>query len=256
MSFDPLQIWRALADATRWRILKELATKPQTTGELAAKFQQTRFGVMKHLGVLCEANLVTFERKGRERWNYLNAAQLRLAIDTLLQPQNRKWSDALLQLKNTVEQCGDTMPEITTIDIRQNLTFNAPAQTVFSALTEHINAWWTEPYRQTASGELKLESHLGGTLAEVSDNGHGSIWGYVEEIKPPERLAISGRFAVKGALSGRIVFSLRNTGSETKLSLSHEAIGMISPEMTENFTQGWHDLLNVRLRAFLDGAIQ
>lgn len=251
MSFDPLQIWRALADATRWSILKELAIKPQTTGELASKFEQTRFGVMKHLGILCDANLVTFERKGRERWNYLNAAQLGLAIDTLLQPQDRKWSDALLKLKNSVEQSDNNMPEITKIDIRQNLKFNASAETIFSALTENIDAWWTAPYRQTENGKLSLENYLGGTLSEISESGHGSIWGYVEEIKPPELLTISGRFAVKGALSGKIVFSLNSIGSETELSLSHEAIGMIPPEMAENFYQGWDELLNFRLRAFL-----
>lgn len=256
MSFDPLQIWRALADATRWNILKELATKPQTTGELAAKFQQTRFGVMKHLGILCDANLVTFERKGRERWNYLNAAQLRLAIDTLLQPQNRKWSNALVKLKHNVEQGRINMPEITTIDIRQNISFNGPAEVIFAALTENIDEWWTEPYRQTANGALKLECHLGGKLAEISGCGHGSIWGFVEEIKPPELLAISGRFAVKGALSGRVVFALKEEGSETELSLSHEAIGMIPPEMTENFTQGWDDLLNIRLRSFIEALPQ
>lgn len=252
MSFDPLDIWRALADATRWSILKELAAKPQTTGELAAKFQQTRFGVMKHLGILCDANLVTYERKGRERWNYLNAAQLRVAIDALLQPQDQKWAEALLRIKNNVEKRDNVMPEITTIDIRQNLKFNATSELIFSALTENINDWWIGPYRQTVNGKLKLESHLGGTLREISDSGHGSVWGYVEEIRPPELLAISGRFAVKGALSGRVVFRLNAFGSETELSLTHEAIGMIPQEMTENFTQGWNDLLNVRLRAFLE----
>ncbi len=60
--------WRALADPPRRRILDLLRRRPTTTAELAAQFECTRFGVMKHLGVLVDAGLVVVRREGRQRW--------------------------------------------------------------------------------------------------------------------------------------------------------------------------------------------
>lgn len=68
-SSDP--VWRALADPRRRRILAALRAGPRTTGELAERFEISRYGVMKHLATLVEAGLVRVERRGRERWNHL-----------------------------------------------------------------------------------------------------------------------------------------------------------------------------------------
>jgi uncharacterized protein YndB with AHSA1/START domain/DNA-binding transcriptional ArsR family regulator len=249
MKVDLLPTWRALADATRWSILQELATQPQTTGALAEKFAQTRFGVMKHLQVLCDANLVTFERRGRERWNYFNAAQIELAVSALTKPQDRNWARALLSLKNHIDQSEDAMQPVTSLSIRQELSFDVPAEIIFNAITGDIGLWWGEPYRQTAKGRLYLNPKVGGQFLETNDAGHAALWGTVEEVNPPSLLSLSGRFAVKGAVAGRVVFSLTEDNGQTTLSLAHDAVGMIPPAMIENFTQGWDDLLNHRLRA-------
>ena len=55
---DP--VWRALADPTRRDLLDLLRTGPKTTGQLVEAVPMlSRFGVMKHLGVLEEAGLLT-----------------------------------------------------------------------------------------------------------------------------------------------------------------------------------------------------
>jgi DNA-binding transcriptional ArsR family regulator len=69
-------VWRALADPTRREILDLLRERPLTTGEIADHFEQTRFGVMKHLNVLVDAELVVVIRDGRKRWNHLNPMPL------------------------------------------------------------------------------------------------------------------------------------------------------------------------------------
>lgn len=74
-------VWRALADPTRRRILDLLRQEPRTTGALCREFEVTRYAVMKHLSVLEHGGLVRTERRGRERWNYLQAEQLRIVID-------------------------------------------------------------------------------------------------------------------------------------------------------------------------------
>ncbi len=70
--------WKALADPTRRTILDRLQDGPRTTGDLCRFFQTSRFAVMKHLDVLAAAGLVVAERRGRERWNHLDPAPLRL----------------------------------------------------------------------------------------------------------------------------------------------------------------------------------
>ena len=71
---DDNQIFKALANATRRRILDALKAGPQTTGALAELMPELdRTTVMQHLGVLVKADLIIVERRGRERWNHLNA---------------------------------------------------------------------------------------------------------------------------------------------------------------------------------------
>lgn len=67
-------VFRALANETRRRILDALKAGPQTTGALCKLLPALdRTTVMQHLGVLTAAGLVIVERRGRERWNHLNA---------------------------------------------------------------------------------------------------------------------------------------------------------------------------------------
>jgi DNA-binding transcriptional ArsR family regulator len=65
--------FRALANATRRRILDQLKDGPRTTGDLCSAFPGLdRCTVMQHLKVLEDAGLVIVQRKGRERWNHLD----------------------------------------------------------------------------------------------------------------------------------------------------------------------------------------
>jgi DNA-binding transcriptional ArsR family regulator len=60
-------VFAALADPTRWRLLGTLAQQGEGTATtLAAELPVSRPAVIKHLGVLDRAGLVTRERAGRE----------------------------------------------------------------------------------------------------------------------------------------------------------------------------------------------
>ena len=85
------EVFKALADPTRRGLLDELFRRDgQTLSELEERLPMTRFGVMKHLRVLEEANLVTTRRRGREKLHFLNPIPIRLVHDrfvaTRLQP--------------------------------------------------------------------------------------------------------------------------------------------------------------------------
>ncbi|MEM7358422.1 MAG: metalloregulator ArsR/SmtB family transcription factor [Pseudomonadota bacterium] len=71
------QVWKALADGKRRRILDELSQGPRSTGDLVKLFPTIgRTGVMKHIQVLENASLIEIRREGCVRWNYLNPEQI------------------------------------------------------------------------------------------------------------------------------------------------------------------------------------
>lgn len=70
--FDAL--FKALGHRARRRILDMIKDGPKTTGALCeALTDLDRCTVMQHLSVLEKAGLVVVERRGRERWNHLDA---------------------------------------------------------------------------------------------------------------------------------------------------------------------------------------
>lgn len=72
------QVFKALANSTRRRILDLLRDEPRTTGDVCAHFVGLdRCTTMQHLGVLEQAGLVVVQRSGRERWNHLNVLPIK-----------------------------------------------------------------------------------------------------------------------------------------------------------------------------------
>lgn len=98
-------IFKAMADPTRRQLLDSLRERPgQSLQELEGQLEMTRFGVMKHLAVLEEANLVIAKRKGRFKYHYLNALPLQEAIDRWIEPLLVKpAARAVLDLKSQLE---------------------------------------------------------------------------------------------------------------------------------------------------------
>lgn len=104
MGEDLEKVWKALADPTRRRILDLLRDGPRTTTAIAAAFPTTRYAIMKHLRVLERAGLVLVERRGRERWNHLNAVPLRAIYERWISRYADRWAVSLLSLKRHLER--------------------------------------------------------------------------------------------------------------------------------------------------------
>jgi DNA-binding transcriptional ArsR family regulator len=99
--------WRALSDPTRRRVLDLLRSGPMTTGQVAGAIPDlSRFAVMKHLSVLEEADLVVVVRRGRERWNHLNAVPIQRIYERWISPFEGLWASSLLRLKRNAERKG------------------------------------------------------------------------------------------------------------------------------------------------------
>lgn len=62
-------VFRAIADPTRRRIIELLAERPRTAGEIANAFESCQSTVSEHLAVLRRAELVSYtDEKGRRTY--------------------------------------------------------------------------------------------------------------------------------------------------------------------------------------------
>lgn len=97
-------IFKALGHRARRRILDALKEKSLTTGALCARFPELdRCTVMQHLGVLEEAGLVIAERKGRERWNHLDALPIHAIHERWIGPYAAYAASMLSRLKQGLD---------------------------------------------------------------------------------------------------------------------------------------------------------
>lgn len=58
-------VWKALADPTRRKILELLKNKSLNAGEIAAEFNMTKPSISNHLSILKQADLVNSEKIGQ-----------------------------------------------------------------------------------------------------------------------------------------------------------------------------------------------
>ena len=97
-------VFKSLSDPTRRALMDLLKDGPKSTTQLVSAFPaMTRFGVMKHLGVLEAASLVVSKKEGRTRWYHLNAAPLRMIYERWVSTYEDQWAAPLVRLKERLE---------------------------------------------------------------------------------------------------------------------------------------------------------
>jgi len=106
------QLWAAVAEPGRRRLLDVLVVRGEATPTMLAKeLPFTRQAVSKHLVVLVEAGLVDARRQGREVRYKVRPARLEAAAQALNAAASR-WDRRLVAIKRLAEQTarGSTSP--------------------------------------------------------------------------------------------------------------------------------------------------
>jgi DNA-binding transcriptional ArsR family regulator len=98
-----MQVFDALADPTRRRIVELLARRERSSGELAGHFRLSQPAVSKHLRVLRQTGVVDVRGVAQRRIYRLDLATLGRAEDWLAR-QRRFWEGRLDALQDHVEQ--------------------------------------------------------------------------------------------------------------------------------------------------------
>jgi DNA-binding transcriptional ArsR family regulator len=99
------QVFKALADPTRRFLLDLLFEREgRTLTEMEREVDMTRIGVMKHLRILEDAELVVTQRSGREKLHFLNPVPIRLIHDRWIDKYTERRVSALVELKQRLER--------------------------------------------------------------------------------------------------------------------------------------------------------
>ena len=102
---DDDRVFKALADPTRRLLLDRLYERDgRSLTELESDLEMTRFGVMKHLRVLEDAQLVVTRRSGREKLHFLNPMPVRLIHDRWIDKYTERRVSALADPKHELEE--------------------------------------------------------------------------------------------------------------------------------------------------------
>ena len=210
-------VFRALADPTRRSLLDELFREDgQTLTALEERLPMSRFGVMKHLKVLEEANLVVTKRRGREKLHFLNPVPIRLVHDRWVSKYAEPWAATLTGLKRNLED--RTMEKVFEIYIK----------TTPERLWEAI----TDP-------EQRAKYHFG--VGVESDWSNGSHYTSVHpgagiaiaegenvEVDPPTRLVqtMTALWSddVKSEGTSRVTWEIEPVEDSCRLTVTHDQL--------------------------------
>jgi DNA-binding transcriptional ArsR family regulator len=98
-----MEVFEALADPTRRRIVELLSEEERSAGEVAAHFEVSRPAVSKHLRVLREAGVVKVRMDAQKRIYRLDPEALSEA-ESWLARRRRFWAQRLDALEAHVEK--------------------------------------------------------------------------------------------------------------------------------------------------------
>jgi DNA-binding transcriptional ArsR family regulator/uncharacterized protein YndB with AHSA1/START domain len=246
---QPDDVFRALADPTRRAILDALFTRDgQSVGALCAPFpEMTRFGVMKHLRILEEANLVATAKSGRTRLHYLNPVPIAQIAHRWISKYAAPFAEALVDLDGQLAHPSAlTTPEGAVMDRAEHvyqIYIAASPDQVWTAITD--SDWTRRYFHKTAFVEPPV---AGRPYRKVLPDGRPASDGMIEEMTPPVDEQ-PGRFvhtwhvlydeAMSAEPAGRVEWLVETAGEGlTRVRLVHSGLER-SPLTRENVKDGW-----------------
>jgi DNA-binding transcriptional ArsR family regulator/uncharacterized protein YndB with AHSA1/START domain len=176
------QVFRALGDPSRRLLLDRLFERDgQTLTELCASLpQMTRFGVMSHLGILEQADLVTTRRVGRHKLHYLNPVPIRLIHDRWIGKFAAPVAGAMAVIKQALEEGPMDKPShVYSVFVRSS------QERLWQAITDGAE---TERYYYGTRVESSWE--VGAPLRYANPDGTAAADGTVLEIEPGKRVTM------------------------------------------------------------------
>jgi hypothetical protein len=128
-----------------------------------------------------------------------------------------------------------------TLDVEQHIDIKASPEKAFAAVLHRLGKGNTRPDGESL--QLDLEVKPGGRWYRDRGNGIGHLWGFVQVIKPPTLLELSGPMFMSYPANNHLEVKVEKTEGGSKVTLRHRAIGMIDPQHRKGVGTGWKHIL-------------
>jgi uncharacterized protein YndB with AHSA1/START domain len=226
-------VFRALADPTRRLLLDRLYEQDgQSLTALEQQLPMTRFGVMKHLRVLEQADLVVTRRRGREKLHFLNPIPIRLVHDRWVSKYSEPWAAGLSELKSKLEAEMERVFEIyikTTPERLWQAITDRELRGTYNFGVE-VDSPWTV-------GSRYVGQHPGSPSPQLE--------GENIEVDPPRRLVQSFTALwsedVRSEGSSRVTWEIEPVGDSCRLKVTHD---QLREGANEEIYGGWPMILS------------
>jgi uncharacterized protein YndB with AHSA1/START domain/DNA-binding transcriptional ArsR family regulator len=245
------KVFKALADSTRRGLLDELFREDgQTLSALEARVDMTRFGVMKHLGVLEEAGLVVTQRRGREKLHFLNTVPIRLVHDRWVSKYAEPWAATLSRLKADLED--DTMQTVKTVSWAEGTAPVAAGTAVFEV---YIKTTPERLWEAITDPQQRARYSFGaGTYSDWTPGSEytARVPGVVDiargenvQVDPPRLLVQtfdalwSDEVSAQGTT--RVTWEIEPVGTSCRLTVIHD---QLPPDANPQLYGGWPMILS------------
>ncbi|HEX4605321.1 MAG TPA: SRPBCC domain-containing protein [Candidatus Angelobacter sp.] len=139
-------------------------------------------------------------------------------------------------------QTAELKIEDMTLDVEQHIDIQATPEKAFAAMLQRLGKGNTTPTGE--SMQLDLEPKPGGRWYRDRGNGIGHLWGFVQVIKPPSLLELSGPLFMSYPAQNHVEVKVEKTAAGSRITLRHRALGMITPEHRKGVSEGWRHMLN------------
>jgi len=235
-------IFKALADPTRQKLLDALRHKDgQTLTQLEASLDMTRFGVMKHLNLLEDANLIITRKQGRFKYHYLNAMPLQEVMDRWVAPFLQPQAKALADLKAKLEK--DT--SMSKPDFMMQTYIRCTQDALWEALTQADDM----ARYHFACNTVQGNAAVGESTTFIRPDGSAMLNQVTTALDPKSKIAMTFEplFMGPDAPSSHMIYLIEPQGDVCQLTIEHYDM---APGQ-ENFAEGWARLA-ASLKSYLE----
>lgn len=235
-------IFKALADPTRRLLLDALRCKDgQTLSELEASVDMTRFGVMKHLNLLEDANLIVTRKSGRFKHHYLNALPLQEVMDRWVAPFLQPQAKALTDLKTKLEK----ETKMSKPDFMMQTFIRCTQDALWDALIQADDMARYHFFSEKVQGNAVVDQ----PTDFIKPDGSTFLRQVTTALDPKSKIAMTFEpyFLGPDAPPSHMVYLIEEQGDVCKLTIEHfdMALGQ------DGFAEGWARLA-ASLKSYLE----
>jgi uncharacterized protein YndB with AHSA1/START domain len=127
--------------------------------------------------------------------------------------------------------------EVKFLRVEKEVQIAAPLEVVFETVLE--------PHGPLKDMNMKLEPWVGGRWFRDLGNNTGHLWGHVQVIKPPKLLELIGPTMMSYPAISHVQYRLTEQAGGTLLKFTHQAMGLIPPELQQDVSKGWGQMLDL-----------